>query len=41
MHFDNAYGAYSDFGNHTEEVYCVSFFALSPYINTISTLIEN
>jgi hypothetical protein len=22
MHFDEAYGAYFDFGNHTEKVYC-------------------
>ena len=23
MHFDDAYGAYFDFGNHTEKVECI------------------
>ena len=23
MHFDDAYGAYFDFGNHTEKVHCL------------------
>lgn len=27
MHFDDAYGAYFDFGNHTEKVRCLYVFA--------------
>lgn len=37
MHFDDAYGAYFDFGYHTEKVYCslMIWFDATPFFHAV------